>query len=411
MSSGGAGGGGGGAGGGGGGGGNNVLPPKSVGLKKENIGFGEKNTVSYVDLRDKRYDNPEVKATIVLFFSAKKNKSAATTQDVKAPQNVLQKAFDKILTEKDKYNGIYFASINVEKEIERKGDDSASKTLKGGMIRMANDPNSLFNWFYNRPRDDPNNKEVVKIEKEIEDKKGKEDYTFNIVLPGDPNPRSKFPLILVYRGRYPQAFYEGPYGTASPKDTKNFDKQFDIVKSILTDFIQKQAIDISFRFDNKDFINTVRKEQWEKYNSQIIEEERVKLDLFNYIEASRKGYLKTGIGVPTIPVIPATPSFVFQDTHESENMLGQKDNEKSPEDNNLIIVIPKLLPIPKREFPEPRNDEEKRKIQEQKTRFEEEKQKIIKKNEVLQMESIYMPALPAFYFNDKGQMINLDTKK
>jgi hypothetical protein len=406
-----SGGSGGGSGGGNKPGGDGGLPSKDVKLKDKNLSFGQKNTSTYIELADSRYDKPEVKATIVLFFSKPKKESAATTEGEKAPANVLQKAFDEILKQKEKFEGIYFASANAEMNTDRKGDDRAARILKEGMIRIANDPRNIFNWFYNRPRGDPYDREIVDIEKNVEKERGTKDYLFNITLPGESTPKSKFPLILVYRGRYPRVFYEGPTGTANPKDTENFNKQVNTVKSILIDFIKDQAVNLSFTYDNKDLLDDVRYDQWKRYNREIKGDRLPKVNIFNYIDSAKKGYLKLEEGsLATIPVIPATPSFVFTTPPEPENMLGQKDNKENPENNDLIIVIPKTLPIPKREFPEPRNEEEKKKIQELKAKFEEEKQKIEQKNKTLEIEGIYIPAIPSFYLNDKGEAITIKKK-
>lgn len=392
---------------------NEGLPKRDAKLENKDLGISKPNTVSYVELSDSRYDKPEVKATIVFFYSKAKNESVIKTEGEKSPQTVLRKAFDEIVNEKDKLDGIFFGAYNVENKVDRKGDDRAAKTLKEGMIRLANDPRSLFGWFYNRPRGDPDNPVIVNIEKNVEKEKGTKDYLFNITLPTEPKPTtiSKFPLILVYRGRYPQVFYEGPTGTASSKDSENFNKQVIIVKTILKEFITKQAIDPSFRYDNKDELNIIRAKQWKIYNDAIKGGEIAKLNIFNYIDSAKRGYLKLQEGsLKTMPVIPATPSFIFTTPPEPENMLGQKDNKEKPEENNFIIIIPKTLPIPKREFPEPRTEEEKKKIQELKAKFEEEKQKIEQKNKTLEIEGIYIPAIPSFYLNDKGEAITIKKK-
>jgi hypothetical protein len=91
--------------------------PKFGKLDKGSLGFNNKNTVSYVEITDPKFNAPEVAATIVLFTDV-----SATSKDDKAKpiesgeMNVIQKAFINIVKEatsdkeefKKLYDKIYF---------------------------------------------------------------------------------------------------------------------------------------------------------------------------------------------------------------------------------------------------------------------------------------------------------------
>jgi hypothetical protein len=229
---------------------------------------------------------------------------------------------------------------------------------------------------------------------------------------GKENKFNKYPFIVVYRGNNPKAFYEGPFGDESKKNSKSqsYKDQVAAVTKILKDFILKYAKDKKFDLTNSALLDEVRKAQWEEYNKGFKKEEGIILDVFNYIESAKNGYVRqidsTGTKFNLYPVIPAVPSLYFKPPPPKVNLLGQKDDTIDPLMNDIIIIKPSLLPLPDRKFPDPKNEDEKKKIEEEKKKFQEQVNKIKQENKKLEIEEVFMPALPtSYYFDSKDNTI------
>lgn len=389
-----------------------ILPRYDDNLIADDLGFGSKNTSSYIELSDSRYNDSNVKATLILYkYNPKKGEEKV--------KSVLQTAFDKLAntvkggTPPKELDGIYFGKINVNNiNSKRKDGDKSKPNLYEGLIELAQNPKSIFyELLFNKPRWDPYDSKV----KEAERSTDKYKYDFTITLEGDKKPRSKFPFIVVYIGRWPKYFYEGPFGEAGDEQSPEYKEQENFIISILKNFIEKYVSNPDFKYTDTSEIDRVRKEQWYEYNKKFkVTQEGIGLDIFNYFDSARVGFLygkdPSGKLISTFkPVIPAIPSFVCPKPKEAENMLGQKDNDKNPWENEVIITIPKLLPMPKRDFKPYTNEQEKIKQEAEKKQLEFEKQKVELDNIRIKqyVEGIYMPAIPAFYLDEKGKPVTI----
>lgn len=403
-SGGGGGGGGGGRGGGGGGGGGGLSLPIFDKLKKEQIGFGSPNSRVYIDLLDPNYENPNVKAVIVLFTDKEKGEKKILGQVFEEIANAVSKGSEEF---KKKYEGIYFRYINIDAEKEKKGGGKLK--LLDGIINLANNKRSLLSWFFNKPRWDPENKKVV--EAEAAQKASTDQYKFTIDIDGVT--KNKYPFILVYKGSFPVAFYEGPFGDINPKEKSkypdDFKNQKEIVKEILDNFIREIAIKDEFSFQNENILDIVRKKQWKIFNEKLSKGPKEEVDIFNYFKVASRGYIS--LDNPKA-VIPAIPSFIIPKITETTNMLGQKFNTENKENNDLIIFIPETIPVPanpkfNKENP---TEEEKKKMQEEVKKYQEKLNEINKENEKLRMKEIYIPAIPSFYLDEKGKLVDIKRK-
>lgn len=381
-------------------------------LGKNDIGFKNPNPSLYIDLLDKRYNNEDIKATIVLFRDKEKGDKLLTGKEEQ--ETILEQSFAEIAFAaskgsdeiKKKYEGIYFRIINInmqfkdEKQGEKQGENKGKNKLLDGLIDTVNNKRSFLRWFYNKPRWDPYNPKIVEAEENLE--KTNAEYKFTIDIDG--KIKNKYPFIVVYYGTLPKAFYEGPFGYANPKDkdTDDFKKQKLIVQSILDNFIREIAIRDEFRYDNQRVLDDVRRQQWKNFNDEISGPTVEAVNVFNYFKLASRGYDNARKAL-----IPAIPSFIIPEITETTNMLGQKFNTNDPEKNDLIIFVPEFLPIPKREFKQGETEQERKAIQEEKQKFQQEVNEIKEENKKIQIDEIYMPAIPAFYLNEKGQPVYL----